>query len=111
MPTSSRAGWTPRSGRGAFRVAGRTACEKSRSRCWRRRSSPAGGGPARAPRGATAPCAAGGGATRRRAADQTREDPPAGGWVVLSPLTGVVSEVFATAGDAVAEGDVLMLIE
>ena len=43
--------------------------------------------------------------------EQTLEEHPAGGWVVLSPLTGVVAEVFAKTGDAVAEGDVLMLIE
>jgi biotin carboxyl carrier protein len=42
---------------------------------------------------------------------QTLEEHPAGGWVVLSPMTGVVVEVHAKAGDAVAEGAVLMVIE
>lgn len=42
---------------------------------------------------------------------QTLAEHPAGGWVVLSPMTGVVVEVHAKAGDAVAEGDVLMVIE
>ena len=45
------------------------------------------------------------------AGDQTLEEHPAGGWAVLSPMTGVVVEVYAKAGDAVAEGDVLMVIE
>lgn len=39
------------------------------------------------------------------------EEHPAGGWMVLSPMTGVVVEVYAKTGDEVAEGDVLMLIE
>ena len=43
--------------------------------------------------------------------DQGLEEHPAGGWVVLSPMTGVVTEVFAHAGDEVAEGDVLLLID
>jgi biotin carboxyl carrier protein len=42
---------------------------------------------------------------------QTLEEHPAGGWVVLSPMTGVVVDVYAKAGDEVAEGDVLMVIE
>lgn len=42
---------------------------------------------------------------------QTLEEHPAGGWVVLSPLTGVVVEVRASAGDEVSEGDVLLVIE
>ena len=44
-------------------------------------------------------------------AGQKLEEHPAGGWVVLSPLTGVVVDVYAKAGDEVAEGDVLMVIE
>ncbi len=43
--------------------------------------------------------------------DQTLEEHPAGGWVVLSPMTGVVTEVYAAAGDEVAEGDILMMLE
>jgi biotin carboxyl carrier protein len=43
--------------------------------------------------------------------DQTLEEYPAGGWVVLSPMTGVLTEVYAKAGDEVAEGDVLMMLE
>ena len=43
--------------------------------------------------------------------DQTLEEHPAGGWVVLSPMTGVVTKVYAKAGDEVAEGDVLMVLE
>jgi len=35
----------------------------------------------------------------------------AGGWVVLSPMTGVVSHLYVQPGDQVAEGDVLMVIE
>ena len=42
---------------------------------------------------------------------QTLEEHPAGGWVVLSPMTGVVIEVRAKTGDEVAEGDVIMVIE
>src|SRR3989304_5007080 len=45
------------------------------------------------------------------AGEQTLEEHPAGGWAVLSPMAGGVVEVYAKAGDAVAEGDVLMLIE
>jgi biotin carboxyl carrier protein len=45
------------------------------------------------------------------AGSQTLEEHPAGGWVVLSPMTGVVVEVFVKPGDGVAEGDVLMVIE
>src|SRR3972149_1318087 len=36
---------------------------------------------------------------------------PAGGGPGLAPMAGGGVEVYATAGDAVAEGDVLMLIE
>jgi len=43
--------------------------------------------------------------------EQTLEEHPAGGWAVLSPMTGVVVEVYVKAGDAVAEGDVLIVIE
>lgn len=43
--------------------------------------------------------------------DQMLEEHPAGGWVVLSPMTGVVLEVYVSVGDEVAEGDVLMVIE
>jgi biotin carboxyl carrier protein len=43
--------------------------------------------------------------------DQTLEEHPAGGWVVLSPMTGVLTEVYAKAGDEVAEGDILMVLE
>jgi biotin carboxyl carrier protein len=43
--------------------------------------------------------------------DLTLEEHPAGGWVVLSPMTGVVTEVHAAAGDEVAEGDILMMLE
>lgn len=43
--------------------------------------------------------------------DSTLEEHPAGGWVVLSPMTGVVSQVARKVGDAVSEGDVLMTIE
>ncbi len=42
---------------------------------------------------------------------QTVEEHPAGGWMVLSPMTGVVIDVYAKPGDEVAEGDVLMVIE
>ncbi len=34
-----------------------------------------------------------------------------GGWLVLSPMTGVVFEVYVQPQDRVAEGDVLMVIE
>lgn len=43
--------------------------------------------------------------------DRTLEEHPAGGWVVLSPMTGVVSSILAQAGDEVGEGDILMTIE
>lgn len=43
--------------------------------------------------------------------DQTLEEHPAGGWVVLSPMAGVVTAVYAGPDDEVAEGDVLMVIE
>ncbi|OGO47667.1 MAG: hypothetical protein A2W34_07275 [Chloroflexi bacterium RBG_16_64_32] len=43
--------------------------------------------------------------------NQTLEVRPAGGWVVLSPMTGVVVEVYVKVGDDVAKGDVLMIIE
>ncbi len=42
---------------------------------------------------------------------QTVEEHPAGGWMVLSPMSGVVIDVYAKPGDEVAEGDVLMVIE
>ena len=45
------------------------------------------------------------------AGDLTLEEHPAGGWVVLSPMTGLVTEVYAEVGDEVAEGDVLMVLE
>lgn len=35
----------------------------------------------------------------------------AGGWVVLSPMTGVVFEMYVQSGDEVTEGDVLMALE
>jgi len=44
-------------------------------------------------------------------ASSTLEEHPAGGWIVLSPMTGVVVDVYAKAGDKVVEGDVLMVIE
>ncbi len=44
-------------------------------------------------------------------ASPTLEEHPAGGWMVLSPMTGVVVAVSAKAGDKVVEGDVLMVIE
>lgn len=43
--------------------------------------------------------------------DQTLEEHPAGGWAVLSPMTGVVLDVYVKVGDEVAEGHVLMVIE
>lgn len=43
--------------------------------------------------------------------ERTEERPQAGGWVVLSPMAGVVTEVHVKPGDAVAEGDVLVAIE
>ncbi len=50
-------------------------------------------------------------AAQRPPGDQTMEEHPAGGWVVLSPMTGVVVEVYVEVGDEVAEGDVIMVIE
>ena len=44
-------------------------------------------------------------------ADQGIEEHPAGGWVVLSPMTGVLTQVYARVGDEVTEGDVLLVIE
>jgi biotin carboxyl carrier protein len=44
-------------------------------------------------------------------ASSTLEEHPAGGWMVLSPMTGVVVDVYAKAGDKVVEGNVLMVIE
>jgi len=44
-------------------------------------------------------------------ASSTLEEHPAGGWIVLSPMTGVVVDVYAKAGDKVVEGTVLMVIE
>ena len=35
----------------------------------------------------------------------------AGGWVLLSPMTGLLQEVYASPGSAVQAGDVLMVIE
>jgi biotin carboxyl carrier protein len=35
----------------------------------------------------------------------------AGGWLVLSPMTGAVVSIYVGVGDAVVTGDVLMLIE
>jgi len=35
----------------------------------------------------------------------------AGGWVVLSPMTGLVFETYVQPGDKVSKGDVLMVIE
>ncbi len=42
---------------------------------------------------------------------QLTERVEVGGWVVLSPMTGVVFEVYVKPGDGVKEGDVLMVIE
>jgi biotin carboxyl carrier protein len=42
---------------------------------------------------------------------QTVEEHPSGGWMVLSPMTGVVIDVYAKPGDEVSEGDVLVVIE
>ncbi len=42
---------------------------------------------------------------------QVAEREEAGGWVVLSPMTGVVFEMYVQPGDRVGEGDVLMVIE
>ncbi len=46
-----------------------------------------------------------------RSASSTLEEHPAGGWIVLSPMTGVVVDVYAKADDKVVEGDVLLVIE
>ena len=35
----------------------------------------------------------------------------AGGWVLLSPMTGLLQEVYVSRGNAVQAGDVLMVIE
>jgi len=35
----------------------------------------------------------------------------AGGWVLLSPMTGLLQEVYVSPGNAVQAGDVLMVIE
>lgn len=35
----------------------------------------------------------------------------AGGWVLLSPMTGAIVDIYVSEGDKVAEGDLLMLIE
>ena len=35
----------------------------------------------------------------------------AGGWVLLSPMTGMLQEVYASSGKKVQAGDVLMVIE
>ena len=41
-----------------------------------------------------------------------RERPgEAGGWVLLSPMTGLLKEVYVSRGKAVQAGDVLMVIE
>ena len=44
---------------------------------------------------------------------QTLHERPgeAGGWVLLSPMTGMLQEVYASPGRAVQAGDVLMVIE
>jgi len=42
---------------------------------------------------------------------QVTEREEAGGWVVLSPMTGVVLDLYVRPGDPVSEGDVLMVIE
>lgn len=43
--------------------------------------------------------------------DQTLAEHPAGGWAVVSPMTGVINEIQVKVGDKVAERDVLMMIE
>jgi len=35
----------------------------------------------------------------------------AGGWVLLSPMTGLLQEVYVSRGDSVQAGDVMMIIE
>jgi biotin carboxyl carrier protein len=35
----------------------------------------------------------------------------AGGWVLLSPMTGLLQEVYVSSGDSVQAGDVMMIIE
>lgn len=42
---------------------------------------------------------------------EVAEREEAGGWVVLSPMTGAVFQVYVQPRDRVAEGDVLMVIE
>ncbi|MBI2913281.1 MAG: hypothetical protein HYY03_05120 [Chloroflexi bacterium] len=42
---------------------------------------------------------------------QVAEREEAGGWVVLSPMTGVVLELYVGPGDEVSEGAVLIVIE
>ena len=42
---------------------------------------------------------------------QVPEREEAGGWVVLSPMTGVVSDLYVQPGDQVGDGDVLIVIE
>jgi glutaconyl-CoA decarboxylase len=42
---------------------------------------------------------------------QALERRAAGGWIVLSPMTGAVVDVYVSAGDRVEAGDVLLLIE
>ena len=52
--------------------------------------------------------------TVRRRAGARREEPDQfvdGRWVLRAPLTGVVVEARAAAGDVVAQGDVLMVVE
>jgi biotin carboxyl carrier protein len=46
-----------------------------------------------------------------RSGQQVPEREEAGGWVVLSPMTGVVLELYVGPGDSVADGDVLAVIE
>jgi len=46
------------------------------------------------------------------AAQSLHERPgEAGGWVLLSPMTGLLQEVYVSRGDPVQAGDVLMVIE
>jgi biotin carboxyl carrier protein len=53
------------------------------------------------------------GAPASQPASQTLHERPgeAGGWVLLSPMTGMLQEVYASPGSAVQAGDVLMVIE